>query len=95
MSEPTPDIIVVALGLARDLLKRNRDWDLLRALAEATTSAQSSGIEGFKVFRDTRLAVAAVLPAGGDRYAQVAAFSSSADHKSAVAVLDKAIKEAQ
>jgi acrylyl-CoA reductase (NADPH)/3-hydroxypropionyl-CoA dehydratase/3-hydroxypropionyl-CoA synthetase len=32
---------------------------------------------------------------GSYRNAQVAAFSSSADHKSAVAVLDKAIKEAQ
>ena len=95
MSDPTPDIIVAALGLARDLLKRNRDWDLLRALAEATTSAQSSGIEGFKVFRDTRLAVAAVLPKGGDRYVRVAEFAATADHKSAVALLDKAIKEAQ
>jgi hypothetical protein len=43
-------------------MKLNEHWDVLRALAEATTTAQCAGVEGFKVFRDVREAVAGVLP---------------------------------
>jgi hypothetical protein len=38
MSEATRDDILGALARAKQLLQRNRDWDLHKALAEATTS---------------------------------------------------------
>ena len=56
MTEPTREHIVTALQRARDLVQRT-DFDVMRALAEATTTAQCEGLQGFKVFRDVRAAV--------------------------------------
>lgn len=72
MSDPTPEIIKDALGLALKLFRANPDWDLLRALAEATTTAQCQGVEGFKVFRDVRKAVEDVAPAPLPQFASTA-----------------------
>lgn len=56
MTDPTPEQIKAALVRAKELVD-NHGWDLIRALAEATTTAQCQGIEGFKVFRDVRAAI--------------------------------------
>lgn len=61
MSETPVDTLLGALARAKDLLKRNRDWDLLRALAEATTTTQCA-MPGYKVFRDIRNTVAEQIP---------------------------------
>lgn len=53
MAEPSKDTILAALARAKDLLKRNRNWDVLHALAEATTTIQC-GMPGYLVFRDVR-----------------------------------------
>ena len=77
MTEPTQEHIVAALERAKELVDKN-NFDLIRAPAEATTTAQCQGIEGFKVFRDTRKAVGNL--AAGNR-------------TSALAALDAAIKK--
>lgn len=55
-TDPTPEHIKAALTRAKDLVE-TRNFDLLRALAEATTTAQCEGVQGFKVFRDVRNAI--------------------------------------
>lgn len=74
-AEPTTQHIVDALKRARGLVDGN-NFDLIRALAEATTTAQCQGIHGFKVFRDVRKAVGNL---------------SAANKSSALAALDAAI----
>ena len=56
MPEPSVDTILAALARSKELLKRNRDWDLLKALAEATTTIQC-GEPSYKVFRDVRIEI--------------------------------------
>lgn len=84
-TEPTREHIDAALARAKELVER-RGLDLIAALAEATTTAQCQGIQGFKVFRDSRAAVekAAGIP--------LAVFTPTADRKTSVAVLSKALK---
>lgn len=79
ITEPTPHHIHAALVRAKELVESN-NFDLIRALAEATTTAQCQGIEGFKVFRDIRAAVGNL---------------TAANKKSALAALDAAIKKVQ
>ena len=86
--EPTPDIIAGALTNAKQLVTINEHFTLLRALAEATTTEQSRGVEGFKVFRDARAAVTKVLPPT----TTLPAFNDTAQRNHVVDVLDKAIK---
>lgn len=62
--EPTPEIVAEALKRAYDLMGEYETFDLMRALAEATTTAQCKGIQGFKVFAAVREAVSACLPSG-------------------------------
>lgn len=64
MTEPTPEIIGAALTAAITHIKSNPDCDLLTALANATTTQQCRGVEGFKVFRDVRKACTDVLQDG-------------------------------
>lgn len=78
MSDPTPEDIRDALVRAKELM-HNNGFDLLRALAEATTTAQCRGIQGFKVFRDVRAAIPNV--------------HLITDKRKALAALDAAIKE--
>jgi hypothetical protein len=85
--EPTPEIIAGALTNAKTLVT-NQHFGLLQALAEATTTEQCRGVEGFKVFRDTRAAVTKVLPPS----TTLPAFNDTAATKQVVAVLNKAIK---
>lgn len=61
MAETPDDTLLGALARAKDLIKRNRDWDLLRALAEATTTTQCA-MPGYKVFRDVRAAIGDHIP---------------------------------
>lgn len=86
MAEPSTDTILAALARAKELLKRNRDWDLLRALAEATTTVQCA-MPSYKVFRDVRIAVnrniAVPLPD----------FSETATRPVAIDALDRTIHE--
>ena len=63
MTEPTPEVIVAALERAKELVS-SHNFELMAALAEATTTAQCHNVEGFKVFRDIRSAVTDTLPAG-------------------------------
>jgi hypothetical protein len=77
MTDPTPQNIVDALVRAKELVERH-DFDLIRALAEATTTAQCQGIHGFKVFRDTRAAVGNL---------------TAANRATAITALDNAIKK--
>lgn len=77
MTEPTQQHIIDALVRAKELVEHH-DFDLIRALAEATTTAQCRGIQGFKVFRETRAAVGNL---------------TAANQKTAVAALDAAIKK--
>lgn len=60
--QPTPDIIAQALKRAHDLMREYDAFDLMRALAEATTTAQCQGVQGFRVFAAVREAVSDVLP---------------------------------
>jgi len=60
MSEPTRDHITAALARAKHLIDTNH-FDLVQALAEATTTEQCQGVPGYKVFRDSRAAVEALL----------------------------------
>ena len=85
MSEPTKEIIVAALARAKFLMGRNNGWDLIRALAEATTTPQCSGVAGYKVFRDVRAAVTPLLPVPLPDYSRMS------NRAKAIAVLDKTI----
>jgi hypothetical protein len=86
-TEPTPDIIAGALTNAKTLIQKQH-FGLFQALAEATTTEQSRGVMGFKVFRDTRAAITKVLPPT----TTLPAFNDTATQKQLVAVLNKAIK---
>ena len=86
-NEPTSDIIAGALTNAKRLFTINEHFTLLRALAEATTTEQCRGVEGFKVFRDVRAEVTKVLPPT----TTLPAFNDTADRNRVVDVLDKAI----
>jgi len=59
MSEPTRDHVLAALARAKHLIDTNH-FNLVQALAEATTSEQCQGVAGYKVFRDARAAVQSV-----------------------------------
>jgi len=87
-TEPTPAIIVGALTNAKRLMSINEHFTMLRALAEATTTEQCSGVEGFKVFRDVRIAVTKVLPPT----TTLSAFNDTASPGRVAEVLDKAMK---
>ena len=87
-TEPTPEIIAAALTNAKRLFSINEHFTLLRALAEATTTEQCRGVEGFKVFRDVRDAVTKVLPPT----TTLPAFNDTAPPRRVVEVLDKAIE---
>lgn len=62
--EPTPEIVADALKQAQELMREYDAFDLIRALAEATTTQQCRGVQGFKVFAAVREAVSQVLPKG-------------------------------
>jgi len=85
--EPTPDIIAGALTNAKRLFVINEGFTLLRALAEATTTEQSQGVEGFKVYRDVRIAVTNALPPS----TTLPAFNDTASSDRVLEVLNKAI----
>ena len=85
--EPTPEILADALRRAQELIKRDLKIDLIRALAEATTTAQSQGVSGFKVFRDTRAAVTKCIPPSSN----LVFFNDTASTQQLLEVLDKAI----
>ena len=85
--EPTPEIIADALRRAKELIERDLKIDLIRALAEATTTAQSQGVAGFKVFRDTRAAVTKCIPPSSN----LVFFNDTASTQQILDVLDKAI----
>lgn len=55
-AEPTTDHLLGALAHAKDLLKRNHEWDLNKAIAEAAVTT-CCDVAGHKVFRDARIAV--------------------------------------
>ena len=84
MAEPSTDTILAALARAKELLKRNRDWDLIRALAEATTTVQC-GMPSYKVFRDARIAVNRNLST------PLPDFSATATRPVAIDALDRTI----
>lgn len=92
MTEPTKDIIAQALSNAAELLHRNKDWTLERALAEATTTAQCRGFMGFEVYAGV---LRAVEKSEGLNRAGRAELAYKATGKRAHDVLDKAIKEVQ
>jgi len=52
--------VLAALARAKHLIDTNH-FDLVQALAEATTSEQCQGVAGYKVFRDARKAVQSQL----------------------------------
>lgn len=80
------DTVLAALARAKDLLKRNHDWDVIHALAEATTSS-ACGVPSYLVFRDVRIAVsnniAEPLPD----------FCETATRATQIAALDRTITE--
>ena len=86
----TPEILAEALNTAFTLLRRHDDWDLLRALAEATTTAQCKGIQGFTVYAALRTVIGEVLPGTACPYTKVAEFSAEATQTRALDVLKSA-----
>jgi len=60
VTEPTKAHVVAALARAKELVDLNH-FDLIQALAEATTTEQCQGVAGYKVFRDARAAVQSQL----------------------------------
>lgn len=86
MNEPTAAHIEAGLDRAKHLVK-DKQFTLIQALAEATTTAQCQNIQGFKVFRELRSAVTVVLPAGSS----LAGFSDTATPEQTLKVLDNAI----
>jgi hypothetical protein len=87
-TEPTPEVIADALRRAQQLIRSDLKIDVIRALAEATTTAQSQGVSGFKVFRDTRAAVTKCIPPSSN----LVFFNDTASTEQLIDVLDKAIK---
>lgn len=85
MAEPSTDTILAALARAKDLLKRNREWDLLRALAEATTTVQC-GCPSYRVFRDARIEISRNISQ------PLPDFSQTSTRAGAIDVLDRTIK---
>lgn len=57
MSELDRQIVIDALANAQTLLRKNQGWTLERAIAEATTTAQCQGVQGFRVFSAVRAAL--------------------------------------
>ena len=84
MAETPTDTLLAALAHAKTLLKRNHDWDLLRALAEATTTTACK-MPGYKVFRDVRAEVQLRLRQ------PLPQFSTSTTRSTQVAVIDATI----
>lgn len=85
--EPTPEIIAQTLNRAENLMREHESFDLMRALAEATTSAQCAGIQGFKVFAALRTTIGEALPGKDHPYVKVANFSSAAQRAEVLDVL--------
>lgn len=83
-TEPSKDTVLAALARAKDLLKRNREWDVLRALAEATTTTQC-GMPSYLVFRDVRVAL------GRNISAPLPDFSETATRAVAIDAIDRTI----
>lgn len=84
MAEPTVDTILAALARSKELLKRNRDWDLIKAVAEATTSIQC-GMPSYKVFRDVRIEISRNISES------LPDFSESVTRPVAIAAIDRTI----
>ena len=84
MPEPSVDTILAALARSKELLKRNRDWDLLKALAEATTTIQC-GEPSYKVFRDVRIEINRNISV------PLPNFSDSVTRPVAIAAIDRTI----
>lgn len=82
-AEATVDDILAALARAKDLLKRNRDWDLFKALAEATTSVVC-GKRSYRIYAEARNAI---LPP-----AELARFVETQPRLVWIAAIDKTIK---
>lgn len=85
-----PDL-VHALSTAKDLLRRYPDMSLATALAQATTTAQCRGVDGYLVYRDVRQLIA---DSEGLSTSAAAAFTESVRDSRAVAAVDKAMREA-
>lgn len=84
--EPTNEVIVAALSRAKFLMGRNNGFDLIQALAQATTTTQCAGVAGYKVFRDVRAAVAPMLPQPLPDYSRMA------NRAAAMTLLEKTIQ---
>ena len=84
MAEPSIDTILGALARSKDLLKRNKDWDLLKALAEATTTIQC-GVPSYAVFRDVRIQISRNISE------PLPNFSDSVTRPVAIAAIDRTI----
>ncbi len=84
MAEPSVDTILAALARAKELLKRNRDWDLLKAVAEATTTVQC-GMPSYKVFRDVRIEISRNISES------LPDFSNSSTRPVAITAIDRTI----
>lgn len=83
MAEATNDDILAALARAKDLLKRNRDWGLQKALAEATTSVVC-GKPSYRIYAEVKNAI---LPP-----AELASFAETQPRTVWLAAIDKSIK---
>lgn len=55
-AEASVDDVLAALVRAKELLKRNRDWGLQKALAEATTSV-ACGKPSYRIYAETKNAI--------------------------------------
>ena len=84
MPEPSVDTILAALARAKELLKCRNGWSLLKALAEATTSA-TCGKESYKVFRDVRIEISRNISE------PLHDFSNSSTRPVAIAAIDRTI----
>lgn len=85
-TEPTTEVLVAALSRAKFLMTRNNGFDLIQALAHATTTTQCGGVAGYKVFRDIRAAVTPLAPEPLPDYSRIA------NRAAAIALLDKTIE---
>jgi hypothetical protein len=91
MSELSRETIVGALTCAQFLLRKHQDWTLERAIAEATTTAQCQGVQGFRVFAGVRAAIRLSEGMSGEALAELAQNSSGTR---ALKILDDAIAAA-
>lgn len=82
-ADATVDDILAALVRTKDLLKRNRDWGLHKALAEATTSVVC-GKPSYRIYAETKNAI---LPP-----AELAAFAETQPRTVWLAAIDKTIR---